>query len=151
MVRKRKNKLKKTLARLGSGELELMEMLWRDGPVSLSEAHEALGQPIGYTTVQTRLNRLVKKGVVAKSSQRPANYSAAITREQVNQHDLDLLVKRVNGGEFLPLVAQLVGDRNLSREEIDQLKAMIADAERKEKATKKTGKKSTKKRGGSNE
>lgn len=143
MVRKKK----RALARLGTGELELMEMLWRDGPVNLSEAHEALGQPIGYTTVQTRLNRLFDKGIVAKSKERPAKYSAAITREQVNQHDLDLLVQRVNDGEFLPLVAQLMGDRNLSRDEIDQLKAMIAEAEQKE--TK--GKKASKKRGGRNE
>ena len=143
-------KKKQSLARLATGELELMEMLWRDGPVNLSEAHEALGQPIGYTTVQTRLNRLVKKGVVAKSKERPANYSAAISREQVNQHDLDLLVKRVNDGQFLPLVAQLVGDRNLSRSEIDQLKDLIAEAELKEKKSKKTTKSTTKKRGGRN-
>jgi len=141
MVRKKKQ----ALARLATGELELMEMLWRDGPVNLSEAHEALGLPIGYTTVQTRLNRLVKKGVVAKSKERPAQYSAAITREQVNQHDLDLLVKRVNDGDFLPLVAQLVGDRNLSRSEINQLKAMVAEAEQKEKKAKTL----TKKRGSS--
>jgi len=141
MVRKKKQ----ALARLATGELELMEMLWRDGPVNLSEAHEALGLPIGYTTVQTRLNRLVKKGVVAKSKERPAQYSAAITREQVNQHDLDLLVKHVNDGDFLPLVAQLVGDRNLSRSEINQLKAMVAEAEQKEKKAKTL----TKKRGSS--
>ena len=135
------------LARLGTGELELMEMLWRDGPVNLSEAHEALGQPIGYNTVQTRLNRLVKKGVVKKSKQRPAKYLAAITCGQVNQHDLNLLVKRVNEGKFLPLVAQLVSDRDLSRGEIDQLKALIAEAEAKEK----NSKKAMKKRGGCHE
>lgn len=119
----------KKLARLGTGEIELLEMLWRDGPVSLSEAHEALGQPIGYTTVQTRLNRLVAKGVVKKSKDRPAEYSAAITREQVNEHDLDLLVARVNEGKFIPLVAQLVGDRKLSTVEINQLKSLIEEAE----------------------
>ncbi len=142
------NKKKSPFERLGTGELELLEMLWRDGPVNLSEAHEALGQPIGYTTVQTRLNRLVEKGVVKKSKERPAKYLAAITREQVNQHDLNLLVKRVNEGKFLPLVAQLVSDRDLSRGEIDQLKALIAEAEAKEKKTKKAPKKAPKKQGG---
>ncbi len=114
-------------------------MLWRDGPLNLSEAHESLGQPIGYTTVQTRLNRLADKGIVRKSKNRPSLYSAAISRQQVNQHDLELLVKRVNDGAFLPLVAQLVGDRDLSDEEIKQLKAMIADAERKGSGRKKRG------------
>ena len=138
---------KKTVSRLGIGELEVLEMLWRDGPVGLSEAHAALGLPIGYTTVQTRLNRLVDKGVVKKSKDRPTQFSAAITREQVNRHDLDLLVSRVNEGEFLPLVAHLVGDRKLSPDEIDQLKLMIEDAEKNSSGSKR--KSSRKGKGGS--
>ena len=51
--------------RLSAGELEMLQMLWRDGPVTLSEAQRGLRRAIGYTTVQTRLNRLVEKGVVA--------------------------------------------------------------------------------------
>ena len=130
---------RKKISRLGVGELEVLEMLWRDGPVNLSEAHVALGQAIGYTTVQTRLNRLLKKGVVKKSTERPSQYSAAVTRDEVNRHDLDLLVNRVNEGAFLPLVAQLVGERQLSANEIDQLKSMIATAEKKNKSKKKRG------------
>jgi BlaI family penicillinase repressor len=126
--------------RLGTGELEVLEMLWRDGPLSLSEAHDAFAQPIGYTTVQTRLNRLVKKGVVKKSKNRPACYSAAVTREQVNRHDLDLLVDRVNQGKFIPLVAHLVNDRRLNQGEIDELKSLIADAESKALGKTKRGK-----------
>ena len=122
---------KQKITRLGIGELEILEMLWREGPISLSTAHERLGQPIGYTTVQTRLERMVKKEILKKSKDRPSLYSAVISRKEVNRHDLDLLVKRVNQGAFLPLVAQLVGDRSLTSEEIDQLKTMIAEAEKK--------------------
>ncbi len=50
------------LPRLSAGEMEIVQMLWRAGAVTLSEAHAALERPIGYTTVQTRLNRLVEKG-----------------------------------------------------------------------------------------
>lgn len=136
---------KQKTSRLGIGELEILEMLWREGPISLSVAHERLGQPIGYTTVQTRLERMVKKGSLKKSKDRPSLYSAVISREEVNQHDLDLLVNRVNQGAFLPLVAQLVGDRSLTSEEIDQLKTMIAEAEKKGKKSK-----AKKKQGGRN-
>jgi BlaI family penicillinase repressor len=123
--------VKKKTPRLGTAELEVLEMLWRDGPVNLSEAHESLGQPIGYTTVQTRLNRLVKKGVVKKSKHRPAQYSAGISREAVNKNDLDTLVAKVNQGKFIPLVSHLVGDRQLTKEEINQLKSIISEAESK--------------------
>ncbi len=42
--------------------MEIVQMLWAAGAATLSEAHAALKRPIGYTTVQTRLNRLVKSG-----------------------------------------------------------------------------------------
>ena len=105
-------------------------MLWRQGSVTILEAQQALGLPIGYTTVQTRLNRLVKKGVAAKSKQRPAKYSAAVTAEEVRRHDLDLLVDRVSDGQVAPLVAHLVGRDSISRTELDELKQLVADAER---------------------
>ena len=53
--------------RLSAGEMEMLEMLWRLGPVALSEAHAGLGRSIGYTTVQTRLNRLVEKRLVMRA------------------------------------------------------------------------------------
>ncbi len=53
------------------------------GGVTLSEAHGALDRPIGYTTMQTRLNRLVEKGVVSRTADRPARYAAAVAPEDV--------------------------------------------------------------------
>lgn len=131
---------KKLTVRLGTGELEVLEMLWHTGPVNLSQAHETFKKQVGYTTIQTRLNRLAKKGVVKKSKDRPALYSAAITRDQVNKHDLDLLVNRVNEGKYLPLVAHLVNDRRLSFDEIAELKLLIAAAEKRATKLGKRGK-----------
>jgi len=45
--------------------LNILVTLRQRGGLSLREAHEAFcdyGQPVGYTTMQTRLNRLVRKG-----------------------------------------------------------------------------------------
>jgi predicted transcriptional regulator len=116
--------------RLAAGEIEILEMLWRRQPVSIAEAHEALGQRVGYTTVQTRLNRLVEKGIVSRSADRPARYSAAIGPADVSRRDLDVLVDRVNAGRVVPLVAQLVRGRTLSDAEIRELKQLIDEAER---------------------
>ena len=117
--------------RLAAGEIEILEMLWQRQPVSIAEAHEALGQRVGYTTVQTRLNRLVEKGIVSRSAERPARYSAEIGPADVSRRDLDVLVERVNAGRVVPLVAQLVRDRTLSAAEILELKQLIDEAERK--------------------
>jgi predicted transcriptional regulator len=116
--------------RLGAGELELLQMLWRRQPVSISEAHEALGRRVGYTTVQTRLNRLVAKNLARKTGSHPALYRAAIGPEEVSRQDLDLLVDRVTAGRVVPLVAHLVKDRELSAQEIQELKELIDEVER---------------------
>jgi len=125
--------VQKPVPRLAPGELEMLQMLqmlWKQDGVTILEAQRALGLPIGYTTVQTRLNRLVKKGVVTKTRQRPAKYSALVTREEVSHNDLDLLMERVSDGSAVPLVAHLVNQKDLSASEIQAIKKLVTDAER---------------------
>lgn len=120
--------------RLTAGEMEILQMLWQQGPVTLSAAQAGLGREIGYTTMQTRLNRLVDKGVVTRTAERPALYAAAVKPADVSARHLDLLVERVSGG-VVPLVAHLVRDRALSAEEIAELKLLIAEAEKQRKSS----------------
>ncbi|HVC99490.1 MAG TPA: BlaI/MecI/CopY family transcriptional regulator [Pirellulales bacterium] len=119
--------------RLSAAELEIMAMLWDCGPLSLAGAHQrfaAYGRAIGYTTVQTRLNRLVDKRVVHRSKDRPCVYRATAAPEQIGAGHLDLLLERVSRGNVVPLVAHLVSGRSLSATELKELKALIAAAER---------------------
>ncbi|MGD9646728.1 MAG: BlaI/MecI/CopY family transcriptional regulator [Pirellulales bacterium] len=120
--------------RLSAGELEIMQVLWRLSTTTLAEARAALGRPLGYTTVQTRLNRLVDKGVVRRSNDRPARYAPVVRADEVGAGHLDLLLERVSGGSVVPLVAHLVRDRDLSPTEIAQLKQLIRDAEQRRRA-----------------
>lgn len=120
---------KAKMVRLSAGELEILQMLWREGAVTLSEAQRGLQRPIGYTTVQTRLNRLVEKGAVARSPERPARYEAAVAPEAVSAGHLSLLLERVSGGSIVPLVANLMKGRRLSAEDIAALKQLIAQSE----------------------
>ena len=131
---------KRKAARLSSGELEILQMLWQRGPVTLSEAQAGLDRQIGYTTMQTRLNRLVDKGIATRSADRPARYVAAVGPEEVGARHLDLLMERVTGGSVVPLVAHLVRDRALSSADIAELKQLIARAERQTRKSKDTRK-----------
>jgi len=127
---------KRSAVRLSASELEVLEMLWREGAVTILQAQQALGLPIGYTTVQTRLNRLVAKRVAKKTTARPALYSASITADDVQRHDLDLLVQRVSQGRVAPLVAHLLRREDVSPEELAELKRLVAQAERQAKRPK---------------
>ena len=121
---------KKMKQKLSPGEMEIMSLLWEHGEVSLSEAQRLLGRPIGYTTMQTRLNRLVNKGLAARSDHRPARYCAIASKEDVSANHLDTLLERVTGGRVVPLVAHLVNDRSLTKSEIAELKKLIRNAEK---------------------
>ncbi len=123
---------KRKVPRFSARELEILAMLWQRGPLTLSEAHGCFGQfgrPVGYTTIQTRLNRLVEKGAVRRSRKRPAEYEAAVAPEDVSARHLDVLLDKVSGGSVVPLVAHLIAGGSLSAEEIDELKRLIAEAE----------------------
>ena len=125
--------------RLSAGELEMLQMLWRDGPVTLSEAQRGLRRAIGYTTVQTRLNRLVEKGVVTRAAERPARYRAAVAAEDVSAGHLNLLLERVSGGSIIPLVAHLMKGRRLSPDEILALRKLISESEHESRPPKPQG------------
>ena len=114
--------------RLTSGELQLLEMLWRAGPVTIAEAHQALASPIGYSTVQTRLDRLAGKGLANKTRDTPTRYVAAVNPSEVMQSELRTLVQQVSGG-VVPLVAQLFREHQPSTDELDEIRRLIQQAE----------------------
>lgn len=119
--------------RFASGELELLQVLWRDGPATIAQVHEGLGRAAAYTTVQTRLDRLVAKGVASKSAERPAKYTASVTQDEVSRGHLGILIERVSRGSIVPLIAQLVSETSLSTEEMQEVRRLIDQAERKMK------------------
>lgn len=118
------------------GELELLNLLWEHGALSLSEVHERLGRDVGYTTVQTRLNRLVEKGLAekSKSGRQPTHYAALIEPAAVRETQVDNFMERVAPGSVVPLVAHLVQGASFTREELSELKKLIRDAERRQQA-----------------
>ncbi len=124
-------KVRKKEACLTAGDMEILQVLWTEGPGTIAAVHKAMDRPIGYTTVQTKLNRLVDKGLVRRSKTRPAQYAAAVEPEEVGSRHLDVLIERVTGGSIVPLVAHLVRDREISSEEMAELKRLIKEAEQK--------------------
>ncbi len=122
---------RKRAIKLTSGEVDLMDLLWRHGKLTLAQAHEAFGASrIGYTTMQTRLNRLVDKGLAMRSGDRRAVYAANVDREAVQAGHLDDVLKRLSDGSVVPLVAHLVRDRKIDRDELAELKRLVQQAER---------------------
>src|SRR3954468_7420188 len=96
-------------------ELEIMQVLWEGGPASVAEAQERLGGKLAYTTVQTMLNVLVRKGKASRTLvDRAYRYRAAISREKALGATLRDVVQRIFGGSAGALVMSLVETTQLA-------------------------------------
>ena len=68
---------------LGPLEVTVMEILWERGESNVRDVVDRLGRPLAYTTVMTTLDRLFKKGLLARrKADRAFLYSPALDRAQ---------------------------------------------------------------------
>ena len=119
-----KNTKKQPLIPLSEGEMELLDLLWKLGPSTLTVVHKNYSRPVGYTTIQTRLNRMVEKGVLTRSSDYPALYEAVVETEVASNSFFEKVAK-ICGGSLAPLIVHLSEKRTLKPDEIEMLKKLI--------------------------
>ena len=116
------------LVKLSPGEAQLLELFWEFGPLTLPKAYElytAGEKSPTYSTIQTRLNRMVEKNLLARSGDFPAIYTAQIAKEQAQGKFFDLL-EELAGKNLAPLMIHLSEKRSLTAEEIAAMKAILA-------------------------
>jgi len=120
-------KTQEKILKLAPGEMEILELLWSQGPVNLAQTVQwfhSRGRNLAQTTVHTRLNRLVDKKLVRRVSENPATYETAIAREQVSGNYLELF-EMFCGQNLVPLMSHLAGKRDFTKEEIAFLESLI--------------------------
>lgn len=112
---------------VSDNELDVLRVLWDEGPVSLGEVHTRLARKYEYTTVQTMLDRLVQKGQVARDSRvRPAKFKATVTRNRAMKHYLRLMLDKISDGPA-PLVMELLRERKFSQEELAEIRRRVEE------------------------
>jgi len=115
-------------------ELEIMSVLWETGPADVRGVQGRLGRELAYTTVQTMLNILHRKGKVKRQlKDRAYFYSPAVSRTQVARQTVGDLVERLFGGSAESLVMSLVETKQLTPEKLAELMEMVERAEEKER------------------
>jgi len=68
---------------LGHLEITVMEILWDHGESNVHDVVQKLDRPLAYTTVMTTLDRLYKKGMLARrKSERAFFYSPGLSRRE---------------------------------------------------------------------
>ena len=119
---------------LGSLEREVMALVWRHGEVNVREACDLLTGAVAYTTVMTTLDRLFKKGLLARRKVgRAFVYRATATRGELEGAVATELVHGLlqRDAEALPILSSLVdavSDRD--RALLDDLERLIREKRR---------------------
>jgi predicted transcriptional regulator len=110
-------------------ELAVLQVLWELGPSTRRQLTDVLypgGGPAHFTTVQKLLERLEKKGHVARSvSEGAVTFTATIEREELISRRLLDVADKLCGGSLTPLLMNLVRAKPLSPRELQELQDLL--------------------------
>src|SRR5215470_8715027 len=117
-----------------ASELEILRVLWERGPSTVREVYEALSpsKPIGYTTILKLLQIMTVKGTVRRDEDQRAHvYEACEPAEKTKRKLAADVLQRVFDGSASQLMLHALAGRRGSKQEIEELRQLLDDYERK--------------------
>ncbi|MBL7805982.1 MAG: BlaI/MecI/CopY family transcriptional regulator [Saprospiraceae bacterium] len=118
-------------------ELQILHILWERGPSTVRAVNDALNaqREVGYTTTLKIMQIMhAEKGLLTRQEDgRTHIYAAAVTREDTQANLLQQFVDNTFRGSAMQLVMQALGNHEASSAELDEIKALIAQLEQKDK------------------
>ena len=107
-------------------ELDVMSVLWDQGPSTVAEVRERLTDPLAYTTVLTILRTLESKGHVGHTEEGKAHrYAPLVARDKAGQSALGQVLDKIFGGSRELLLANLVRERGIGDTELRRLRRIL--------------------------
>lgn len=109
-----------------------MQALWAGGEASVADVQKGMtGKRLALTTVATLLTRLEQRGLVAHRVEgRQYIYRARVSPVDVRQSVTRDLLGSLFHGDVTAFVTQLLDARDLTREEVADLKRLLRTKER---------------------
>jgi predicted transcriptional regulator len=109
-------------------ELEIMHVLWDVGAANVQAVQKELTRDLAYTTVQTMLNILHRKGKVKRTlKDRAYFYKPVVSRSQVVGQHMSDIVERLFGGSAESLVMSLVETKHLTPKKLARLHKLLEE------------------------
>jgi BlaI family transcriptional regulator, penicillinase repressor len=119
-----------------ASELEILRILWDRGPSTVREVHEALTarKPVGYTSVLKLMQIMTAKGSVRRNEEQRAHvYEAVQPAEKTKRQFAADMLQRVFDGSASDLLMHALAGRKTSREELEELRRLLNEYERKQR------------------
>jgi len=109
-------------------ELEIMQLLWEHGPLTVRQLNDKLNEHrrVGYTTTLKIMQIMTEKGLLIRNTDHRSHvYTPTLPPEEVQSTMLDHVVKTVFRGSRSNLILQALGGHSSSAEELAEIKALI--------------------------
>jgi predicted transcriptional regulator len=109
-------------------ELEIMKVVWERGASTVRDVYEDLRgrKTTAYTTVMTMMNILETKGhLVKRPDGRAYVYEPVQAKTQVISSMVQDFLDRVFNGAAQPLLLNLVHDRKVSKDDLEEISRLI--------------------------
>lgn len=112
-------------------ELDILQILWSNGPQTVREVHQALrDKQTGYTTVLKQMQVMTEKGLLKRNERfRSHVYAAKHGRERTQQRLIVDLLQRAFSGSAKNLVLGALSAHPVSQEELAEIKQAIRQFE----------------------
>jgi len=115
-------------------ELEFMQIIWDLGKVSTEDVQNTLserGRELSDGAIRKILSILMEKGHLTREKKgRSFLYSAKVPKEQAHHNMVRDLLTRAFSGSVTRMAAALLNSSEVSDDDIDEIKRLIAERER---------------------
>ena len=109
-------------------ELEIMHVLWEQGAANVQTVQRNLKRELAYTTVQTVLNILHRKGKVQRAlKDRAYFYKPVVSRSHVTGEHMSDILDRLFGGSAESLVMSLLETKHLTPKKLARLQKLLEE------------------------
>lgn len=126
---KNKNMSNKNQPQPSEAELEILQILWEDQPLTVKEIHEVISRnkSVGYTTVLKQMQRMEgEKGMVSRYKAGKVHYySAILQKKDVQTSSLNRFVDAVFNGSTSDLIMHALGQQPTSKKELEELEEWL--------------------------
>ena len=120
-----------------AAEVDILAALWRLGPATVRDVHEALDKESGYNTTLKQMQLMTEKGLLVRTERfRSHVYEPGVPQEQMQKRIAGDLLRRVFGGSAKRLVMGALGAQPASSEELAEIRQMIDAMDKKKRGAK---------------
>ena len=107
-------------------ELDVMSVLWRTGSSTVAEVRDVLDEPLAYTSVLSALQTLEEKRFVRHEAEgRAYRYFPVVDSDHAGSSAISRIREAIFHGSAERLLAQLVSDRDMPREELERMRRLL--------------------------